>query len=176
MELGLEGKVAIVTGGNYGIGKAAALRMAQEGAGVAICARRKDVLEQAATEIRAKTEGSVLSIPADVTIPADIERIVNTTVDHFGRLDILVNNAGQSDARPFESVTDEDWEADFNLKLWACIRLIRASLPHMRKAGGGRIINVTNQAAKAPGPSSVPTSISRADWSRGNQGPCQRPG
>ena len=162
MELGLEGKVAIITGGSYGIGKAAAWRMVHEGAGVAICARRKDVLEQAADDIRAETEGSVLAIPSDVTIPADIERIVNTTVEHFGRLDILVNNAGQSDARPFESVTDEDWEADFNLKLWASIRLARAAIPHMRKVGGGRIINVTNQAAKAPGPSSVPTSISRA--------------
>jgi len=73
-----------------------------------------------------------------------------------------VNNAGQADARPFESVTDEAWQEDFDLKLWAAIRFARLAIPHMRKVGGGRIINVTNLGAKAPGPSSVPTSVSRA--------------
>ena len=162
MDLGLQGKVAIVTGGSYGIGKAAALSMACEGAGVAICARRKDVLQDAALDIRATSESEVLPIQADVTIPEDIQKVVNTTVDHFGRIDILVNNAGQSDSRPFETVADEEWQADFNLKLWAAIRFSRATIPYMRKVGGGRIINVTNLAAKAPGPHSVPTSVSRA--------------
>ena len=162
MDLGLKDKVAIVTGGSYGIGKAAAWRLAYEGSKVAICARRKDVLEQAAEEIRIKTEGVVLPIQADVTIPQDIERVVSSTVERFGRLDILVNNAGQADARPFESVTDEAWQADFDLKLWAAVRFARAAIPHMRNVGGGRIINVTNLGAKAPGPSSVPTSVSRA--------------
>ena len=147
MDLGLKDKVAIVTGGSYGIGKAAAWRLAYEGSKVAICARRKDVLEQAAEEIRIKTEGVVLPIQADVTIPQDIERVVSSTVERFGRLDILVNNAGQ---------------ADFDLKLWAAVRFARAAIPHMRNVGGGRIINVTNLGAKAPGPSSVPTSVSRA--------------
>jgi NAD(P)-dependent dehydrogenase (short-subunit alcohol dehydrogenase family) len=162
MDLGLNDKVAIITGGSDGIGKAAAWRMALEGAAVTICARRKEVLDDAAEDIRSRTEGRVLAIQADVTVPQDIERVVNATVDQFGRLDILVNNAGQSAAGPFESVTDEDWQADFDLKLWASIRFARASIPHMRQVGGGRIINVTNLGAKAPGPSSVPTSVSRA--------------
>ena len=162
MDLGLKGRVAIITGGSDGIGKAAAWRLAYEGAKVTICARRKDVLEQAAEEIRIRTEGEVLAIQADVSIPEDIDRVVGTTVEHFNRIDILVNNAGQSAARPFESVTDEDWQADFDLKLWGAIRFVRSTIPHMRQAGGGRIINVTNLAARAPGPSSVPTSVSRA--------------
>ena len=162
MELGLEGKVAIVTGGSEGIGKAAAWRLCQEGARVAICARRKDVLEQAAQEIKTRTEGEVLPIAADVTIPSDIERVIDTVVERFGRLDILVNNAGQMAAGPFESVTDEEWQKDFDLKLWAAVRFARLAIPHMRKVGGGRIINVTNLGAKAPGAGSMPTSVSRA--------------
>jgi NAD(P)-dependent dehydrogenase (short-subunit alcohol dehydrogenase family) len=162
MDLGLKDRVAIVTGGSYGIGKAAAWRLAYEGAGVAICARRKDVLEQAAGEIRVKTEGAVIPIQADVSIAEDIDRVVNTTLEHFGRIDILVNNAGQSAAAPFESVTEEQWQADFDVKLWAAMRFCRATIPHMRNVGGGRIINVTNLGGRTPGASSVPTSVSRA--------------
>ena len=162
MELGLEGKVAIITGGSYGIGKAAAWRMSMEGAKVAICARRQEVLDQAADDIRAQTEGEVLTVSADVSVAADVNRVVDATLERFGRIDILVNNAGQSDARAFESVTDDEWQADFDLKLYASIRFARACIPHMRKVGGGRIINVTNLGAKAPGASSVPTSVSRA--------------
>ena len=162
MDLGLKGKVAIVTGGSNGIGKATAVSLAQEGASVVICARGKDGLDQAAREISAKNEGAVLSIQGDVGIPGDIERVVDTTLEHFGKIDILVNNAGQSSAGPFESITEDDWQADFNLKLWSAIRFARAVIPHMRAAGGGRIINVTNLGAKAPGLSSVPTSVSRA--------------
>ncbi|MBI4201081.1 MAG: SDR family oxidoreductase [Chloroflexi bacterium] len=162
MDLGLKDKVAIVTGGSEGIGKAAASSMAQEGASVVICARRKDVLEAAATDIRRKTGGKVLPIQADVSIPADIERVVNTTVQTFGRLDIVVNNAGTSAAGSFEAVDDEAWRVDMDLKFYAAVRLSRAAIPHMKRAGGGRIINVTNLGGKQPGPSSVPTSVSRA--------------
>ena len=162
MDLGLEGKVDIVTGGSYVIGKAAAWRMSAEGARVAICARRQDVLDQAAADIRAQTEGEVLTVSADVAVAADVTRVVDATLERFGRIDILVNNAGQSDARAFESVTDEEWQADFDLKLYGSIRFARACIPHMRRAGGGRIINVTNLGAKALGVGSVPTSVSRA--------------
>ena len=103
-----------------------------------------------------------LPIQADVTLPQDIEKVISTTAERFGRIDILVNNAGHSSAHPFESVTDEEWQADFDLKLWAAIRFVRSTIPHMRKVGGGRIINVTNLGAKTPGPSSVPTSVTRA--------------
>ena len=162
MELGLDGKVAIVTGGSDGIGKAAALRMAGEGANVIIVARRQDVLDAAAAEIRTATEGEVLPISADVSDKGTAALVVNTAVERYGRVDILVNNAGTSMAKGFEDVSDDDWEFDFELKVWGAVRLIRASIPEMRKVGGGRIINVTNLGGRTPGANSMPTSISRA--------------
>ena len=162
MDLGLQDKVAIVTGGSEGIGKAAALSMAQEGAKVVIVARRPDVLDQAARDIKAATEGVVLPVSGDVTDRDTAARVVQSTLDSFGRIDILVNNAGTAMAMPFEEVTDDNWEGDFDLKVWAAIRFIRAVIPQMRKTGGGRIINVTNLGGRTPGPASMPTSISRA--------------
>jgi NAD(P)-dependent dehydrogenase (short-subunit alcohol dehydrogenase family) len=162
MDLGLTNKVAIITGGSDGIGKAAAQRMAEEGARVVIVARRPDVLEAAAKEIETATRGVVLPVQGDVTEPSTVSRVVKSTLDQFGRIDILVNNAGTSMAKAFEAVSDDDWESDFDLKVWGAIRLIRAVIPEMRKVGGGRIINVTNLAGRTPGASSMPTSISRA--------------
>ena len=162
MDLGLANKVAIVTGGSDGIGRAAAHRMAQEGARVVIVARRPDVLSAAADDIQKATQGVVLAVQGDVADPATAGRIVRTTLDHFGRIDILVNNAGTSMAMPFDAVSDGDWEADFNLKVWAAVRLIRAVIPEMRKAGGGRIINVTAIVGRTPGPRTMPTSVARA--------------
>ena len=162
MDLGLTGKVAIVTGGSDGIGKAAAQRMAAEGARAVIVARRPEVLEAAAQDIRTATGGVVLPIQGDVTEPETVNRVLEMTLDNFGRIDILVNNAGTSMARPFEAVSDTDWESDFNLKVWGAVRFIRAVIPAMRTVGGGRIINVTNLGGRTPGASSMPTSISRA--------------
>jgi 3-oxoacyl-[acyl-carrier protein] reductase len=162
VDLGLADKVAIITGGSEGIGKAAAHRMAAEGARVVIVARRPDVLEAAAKDIEAATKGVVLPVQGDVTEPATISRVVKTTLDTFGRIDILVNNAGVSMAKPFEAVSDDDWESDFSLKVWGAVRFIRAVIPEMRKISGGRIINVTNLSGRTPGASSMPTSISRA--------------
>ena len=162
MDLGLQDKVAIITGGSDGIGKAAALSMAQEGAAVVIVARRQDVLDEAEQEILSATEGQVMSISADVTDPGTAKSIVQSTLNKYGRVDILVNNAGTSMAKPFEDVSQEDWEYDFDLKVWGAVRLIQESIPEMRKVGGGRIINVTNLGGRTPGPASMPTSISRA--------------
>jgi NAD(P)-dependent dehydrogenase (short-subunit alcohol dehydrogenase family) len=162
MDLGLTQKVAIITGGSEGIGKAAAHRIAEEGARVVIVARRPEVLEAAAQDIRKSATGEVLPLQGDVTEDATIHRVVETTLHNFGRIDILVNNAGVSMAKPFEQVSDADWESDFSLKVWGAVRLIRAVIPEMRKVGGGRIINVTNLGGRTPGASSMPTSISRA--------------
>ncbi|HSD39359.1 MAG TPA: SDR family oxidoreductase [Rhodocyclaceae bacterium] len=161
MDLGLNGKVALITGGSEGIGKAAAEVLAEEGAHVVIVARRKEVLEAAAAGIRSKG-GSVLAIAADVTDPQAVERFVGEAVARFGRLDIVVNNAGTSSAKPFQSATDEIWQEDLDLKLFAAIRVSRAAIPHLRKQGGGRIINITTVSGKQPGAKSVPTSVSRA--------------
>jgi NAD(P)-dependent dehydrogenase (short-subunit alcohol dehydrogenase family) len=136
--------------------------MAQEGARVVIVARRADVLEQAAQDIRIATEGMVLPVQGDVTDRGTAARVVQKALDSFGRVDVLVNNAGTAIAKEFEAVSDDDWEGDFDLKVWAAVRFIRAVIPEMRKVGGGRIINVTNLGGRTPGPASMPTSISRA--------------
>jgi 3-oxoacyl-[acyl-carrier protein] reductase len=162
MDMGLNGKVAVVTGGSEGIGKAAALSMAAEGAKVVICSRRPDVLEKAANEIRSATGGEVMAVPTDVTDTAQIQSLFDKVIGAYGRVDILVNNAGTSAAGYFERVTDEAWQSDLDLKLMAAIRFSRMAIPHMKANGGGRIINVTNLGAKAPGAGSVPTSVSRA--------------
>ena len=99
MDLGLQDKVAIITGGSDGIGRAAALSMSKEGANVVIVARGQEMLDEAAEEIRAATEGAVIPISADVTGADTAERVVQTALDRFGRLDILVNNAGTSMAK-----------------------------------------------------------------------------
>jgi NAD(P)-dependent dehydrogenase (short-subunit alcohol dehydrogenase family) len=162
MELGLSGKAAIVTGGSAGIGRAAAKRLAQEGAKVAVCARRADVLQRAVDDIREETGGDVVAIAGDVSLADDVERLVTSAIERFGRLDVLVNNAGKSAAGAFDSVTDAAWQEDLDLKLFAAIRAIRLAVPHMIAAGGGSIVNVVNIGAKAPAAKSVPTSVSRA--------------
>ena len=162
MDLGLHGKVAIVTGGSEGIGKAAAASMAAEGAGVVIAARRADVLEAAADEIRTVSNHRVVAIPTDVMDPDQVQALIDRTMEEFGRIDILVNNAGTSAGGAFLGVTDEAWQHDLDLKLYGAIRTSRLAVPLMRQQGGGRIINVTNLGAKAPGAASVPTSVSRA--------------
>ena len=128
MDLGLSDKVAIITSGSEGIGKAAAQRMAEEGARVIIVARTEDKLEQAAQDIRTATEGVVLPVAADVSLKDTADKVVQAALDNFGRVDILVNNAGMSIAKPFEDVTDDEWEFDFNLKVWGAVRLIRRAV------------------------------------------------
>ena len=112
MELGLTGKVAVITGGSEGIGKGIAIRLCEEGAKVAICGRRETVLADAAEEIRTQTGGEVLAIPADVTKPETLENFIGQTASHFGKIDILVNNAGRSAGGDFETMSDEAWYDD----------------------------------------------------------------
>lgn len=162
MDLGLGGKVAAITGGSEGIGLATAHRLAAEGARVAICARRAEILQSAADAVRAATGAEVLAVVADMAKPGDPERFVGQTLERFGRIDVLVNNAGREAIGPFEAASDDAWHADLDLKLFGAIRAIRAALPAMRRDGGGRIINVTHIGAKQPRARSVPTSVSRA--------------
>jgi len=161
MDLGLKGKVAVVTGGTEGIGKATALKLAQEGASVAICARRKDVLDRVASEI-SRTGAQVLALAADMSKAADIERFMKAVIERYGRIDILVNNAGTSSRGKFLEVDDAKWSEDLELKVFGAIRCSRLAIPHMKKQGGGRIVNITISSAKQPGAQSMPTSVSRA--------------
>ncbi len=155
MELGLAGKIAIVTGGSEGIGRATAERLVREGATVVIAARRGDVLAQAAHEIGAH------AFVADVTSTSEVDALITHTLQTFGRLDIVVNNAGTSAAQAFESISDEAWQTDLDLKLTAAVRTIRAALPALKRQGG-RVINITTPGGKTPGARSMPSSVSRA--------------
>lgn len=152
MELGLVGKVAIVTGGSKGIGRATALALAQEGSDVAICARGIEDLEDAAAEIRAKTGRKVLAVRADMSELEDIQNLVATTVAELGGVDILVNNAVNSVAAPFMELADEDWLNHINVKVMGYVRCSREAIPHMIRRGGGRIINIGGMAARSAGP------------------------
>lgn len=150
MDLGLKDKVALVTAASKGLGKAAALELAREGARVAICARTEGTLRAAAAEIEGATGREVLAVVADVSRADEVERLVQTTVDHFGRLDVLVTNAGGPPAGYFFDLDDEAWHAAVELTLMSTVRLCRAAIPHMRKNGWGRIINMTSVSVKQP--------------------------
>jgi NAD(P)-dependent dehydrogenase (short-subunit alcohol dehydrogenase family) len=161
MDLHLNGKVVLVTGGTDGLGAALADRLVEEGARVAVCGRDSGRL--AATEQRLRAAGGdALAVQADVTRLADLERFVGAAVAQWGRLDGLVNNAGKSSAAPIDQTSDDDWTADLDLKVLAAVRGTRLAVPHLIAAGGGAIVNVLNVSAKAPGAGSLPTAASRA--------------
>ena len=153
MDLGLNGKVAIVTGASQGMGRAHALALAREGARVAICSRTLENVQKTAREIEEHTNSQVLPVQADVTIKSDIEKLVAATVDRFGRVDIVINNA-DSDANyrgegwGFFELPDEAWIEKFNIKVLAHIRLIREVAPYMMKNRWGRIINIGGGASR----------------------------
>ncbi len=161
MELGLKGKVVWLTGASEGLGAAAAQRLAQEGARLALCARGADRLQAFA---RSLTDGGaeVLAIPTDVSRAVELQRFAAAALERFGRVDAVINNAGTAAGQPFESIDDAAWQADLDLKLLAAVRLIRAALPSMRTAGGGAIVNVLALSAKTPAARSAPSSVSRA--------------
>jgi len=150
MDLGLKGKVALVAGASQGMGKAAALGFAREGAKVAICARGQAALNETAEQIRKQTGGEVLAIVADMSKAEDIKKFVDDSAKQFGRVDVVVNNAGGPPPGEFMKFTDEDWQNAFNLSFMSTMRMTREAVPHMRKVGGGRIINITSYSVKEP--------------------------
>jgi len=150
MDLGLKGKVALVAGASQGMGKAAALGFAREGAKVAICARGEAALKDAAEQIRQQTGGEVLAIGADMSKAEVIKNFVDDTEKRFGRVDVVVNNAGGPPPGEFMKFTDEDWQNAFNLSFMSTMRMTREAVPHLRKVGGGKVINITSYAVKEP--------------------------
>ena len=157
----LTGTRALVTGGSKGIGLAIADELVQLGASVAICSRHEDELEAAAAELRADG-GTVHARAADVTDPGQVEELVRGAAEALGGLDVLVNNAGRAHPGTFEALTDEDWQSDLDVKLFAMIRCSREAVPHMRAAGGGRIVNVNAVYGRYPDPTFFATSVNRA--------------
>jgi 3-oxoacyl-[acyl-carrier protein] reductase len=151
MDLGLAGKTAIVAAASKGIGKAVALCLAKEGANVTICARNYSDLLQTASEIESCCPSSkVLPVTADVTNPQDIKRLVRQTADKFHRIDILITNAGGPPSGHFMDFSDDDWVSAMKLNLLSTVSLCRETVPHMKKQGGGRIVNLVSIAAKQP--------------------------
>ncbi len=146
MDLGLTGKVAIVTGGSRGLGLAAAKSLAAEGANVVICARGEEQLQKAVNEIlQQSTSGArALTVTADVSTAAGVDSVIDFAVKSFGRLDILVNNVGLGRGADIESTSDAEWQEAFDQTLFPAIRMSRASVPHLRSQGGGAIVIVSS--------------------------------
>ncbi|SHK30522.1 NAD(P)-dependent dehydrogenase, short-chain alcohol dehydrogenase family [Roseomonas rosea] len=157
MQLTLEGRRALVTGGSRGLGLATARAFAEAGARVAIIARGQAALDAAAASIPAS-----LPIRADIATAEGCDHAYRAAESALGGIDILVNNAGTSKRGPFTAVSDAEWQADLDLKLFAAIRLVRLAWPGMAERRFGRIINVLNIGAKAPPPTGAPTAVSRA--------------
>jgi 3-oxoacyl-[acyl-carrier protein] reductase len=161
VKLGLEGRRALVTGGSKGIGAAIARELVGEGVGVAICARNEDEVLATAEELR--SDGAVVHAQrADVTDPEQIRDFVARSAEELGGIDFLVNNAGGAHPGTFETLNDENWVADLDVKLFSLIRCSREVLPHMRAAGGGRIVNIGAVYSRYPDPTFFATSVNRA--------------
>lgn len=143
MELGLKGKVAIVTGASRGIGRSIALGLAAEGCRLGICARGAERLEQTAGEVRA-AGAEVLALPVDATDASALEQFVAAVGERYGRIDILVNNVGGGGKDLFAETTDEDWAGAFDLTLWPAIRASRLVVPWMERQGGGAIVMISS--------------------------------
>ncbi len=145
-KLGLDGKVAVVTGAGRGLGRAMALALAEAGANVVCAARSREQIEATAHQIRQLGRRS-LAIPTDVTNPQQCTRLIDTTVEQMGRIDILVNNAGGATPgydKPVEQITDEEWRLGIDTNLSSVFYCCRAAIPHMVRQGGGKIINVSS--------------------------------
>ena len=152
MDLGLKGKVALVTAASKGMGRASAMGLAAEGARVVMCARTESDLKTAAEDIRAKTKAEVLAIPADVTKKDDVGALVDRAMKTFGGVDILVANAGGPPRGYFEDMTDEQWQGAFDVSLLSVVRLIRGVLPSMKARRWGRILTIQSVSVKQPIP------------------------
>ncbi|WP_312039667.1 SDR family NAD(P)-dependent oxidoreductase [Macrococcoides bohemicum] len=161
MNLGLQGKVAVITGSSKGIGKETATVLAEEGANVVIASRHEDELIKVVKEIKEKTGKDVAYQVCDVTKEADCKAFVQKAIDTYGKLDILINNAGSAFAKNFEEVSLNDWQEDLDLKLFGSLHMVHAAIPELKK-NGGAIVNLTAVAGKNPPANTTPTSVTRA--------------
>jgi len=162
VQLQMKGRNALVTGASKGIGLAICRAFLGAGANVAVVARNQAGLEAAQKELAKAGSGKIVTIAADVSKAEDCARAFAAAEKALGPLDVLVNNAGTSKTGQFETITDEVWQADLDLKLFAAIRLCRLAFPGMKQRGYGRVINVLNTSAKAPAGGRAPTAVSRA--------------
>lgn len=162
MDLGIQGRTAIVTGGGRGIGRETAHRLLEAGARVTICARTRATLEQTRDELQAKTGGEVLSVVADMAVAADVERLAREAAERFGPVDILVNNAGQMYSGRFEAMTEDGLRTQLETKLFGFMRAIRSVVDGMRARRWGRIVNMIGGAGKEPDPYMLGSGITNS--------------
>ena len=161
MDLGLTGRRAVVTGGSKGLGKAIAAELLAEGAAVVICSRNQAELDKTAAEL-AGAGGTVTALACDVTDPGQVESFIADAASALGGIDILVNNAGAARPGRFEELTDADWQADIETKLFSQIRCTRAALPRLRQSQTPRVININAVYGRYPDPVFMATSANRA--------------
>lgn len=161
MHLGLEGRVAIVTGGSQGIGREIAITLAGEGADVVLVARRRDPLEQVAAEVRALGREAEV-VTADVATPEGGAAALAGALGRFGAVHVLVNNAGKGSPKPMLDLTDGDWSASIELNLMSAVRLSLACVPHMKAQGWGRIVNISSRVGREPDPYFAPYAAAKA--------------
>jgi 3-oxoacyl-[acyl-carrier protein] reductase len=154
MDLGLSGRACIVTGASRGIGRATAVALSREGAGVLAVGRDEEALRQACPD------AEVLAL--DITVPDAGEHVRDECRQRFGRIDALVNNAGTSEVKPLDQLTDEDWQTQWELHVMGPMRLMRAIAPAMADAGSGRIVNVCSSSGKRPSGTNMAYSVTKA--------------
>ena len=150
MDLGISGKVALVTGGSSGIGYACAEALAAEGVRVAICARGRERLEEAARDIAAKTGGEVMAFVADTAKAEEIDRLLAEITERMGPVDILLANNGGPPRGGFDVLSDQDWQEGFDVSMMSIVRLIRGVLPGMQGAGWGRVLTIVSSSVRQP--------------------------
>ena len=145
MDLGLAGKVAVVTGGSRGLGLAAAQALIAEGANVMICARGEDALRSASQALQKSAPAAAAAhVAADVSTESGVKTVVDAALREFGGIDVLVNNVGVAKGAGLETTTDAEWQEAFDHTLFPAIRMSRLAVPHMRKRGGGAIVIVSS--------------------------------
>jgi hypothetical protein len=164
VDLGLAGRRAVVTGGSKGLGLAIAAELLGEGAAVAICSRNAAELDDAAAALakQAGDSAQIVALACDVTDPEQVTAFVDGAAAALGGVDILVNNAGGARPGRFAALTDDDWQADTEVKLFSQIRCIRAALPHLRESAAPRVININAIYARYPDPAFLASSVNRA--------------
>jgi 3-oxoacyl-[acyl-carrier protein] reductase len=162
MELGLRDRACVITGASRGIGRATALALAGEGAALLLVGRREDALAEAADACRSAGGARAEILAIDVTASDAGDRIGEACQNHYERIDALVNNAGTSAVRPLEELTDDEWQAQWDLHVMAPMRLMRALAPEMADRGWGRIVNVCSSSGKRPSGTNAAYSVTKA--------------
>lgn len=150
MDLNMQGKVALVTGGSKGIGKAIAYALAGEGCKVAMCARTEAEITETGAAIQRETGAETAAFKCDLTRMDDVNRMIEGVIEHFGRIDILVNNAGSAPGGVVEHLDEDDWNQALQLKFLGYVRCVKAVIPQMRKQGKGRVVNLIGNDGVKP--------------------------